>query len=102
MCIRDRFATPLAAELVVLLSADISGQPPYSPGSWKAQGLALVKFLFRRDAGIYVKQLVDDIVPAAAEAIAEDSIPIAGWIMLGISIAGGVATLLELSLIHIS
>jgi hypothetical protein len=90
-----QFATPLAAELVVLLSADVNGQNSYSPAFWKAQGLALVKFLFKRDAGIYVKQLVDDIVPAAAEAIAEDSIPIAGWIMLGISIAVGVATLLE-------
>ena len=59
-----------AAELVVLLSAAISGHPSYSQAFWKAQGLALVKFLFKRDAGIYVKQLVDDMVPAVAEGVA--------------------------------
>jgi len=88
-------ARPLAQELVVLLSAAVSGTHQYSPAWWKAQGLGLAKFLITRDVGIYVKQLVEAIVPASAEAVAEDSIPIAGWILLGISVAVGVATLLE-------
>jgi len=88
-------ARPLAQELVVLLSQAISGNSAYSAAFWKAQGLAFLKWVITRDVGIYVKQLVEEMVAVTAEAIAEDCIPIAGWIMLGISVAVGVATLLE-------
>ena len=89
------FAKPLAQELVVLLSAAINGTSMYSSAFWKSEGLAFLKWVITRDVGVYLKRLVQAMVPATAEAIAEDSIPVAGWIMLGISLAVGVATLLE-------
>ena len=92
------FAKPLAQELAVLLSAEINGTTVYTSAFWKAQGLAFLKWVITRDVGVYVKQLVGEMVAATAEGIAEDSIPIAGWIMLGISVAVGVATLLETTL----
>jgi len=90
-----QFATPLAQELVVFFSAAFNLQNESYAAYFKSQGLALAKTLLTRDVGIYVKKLVELLVPATAEAVAEDSIPIAGWILLGISVAAGVATLLE-------
>ena len=94
-------ASAMAQELVALLSSALSGNGPYSAGYWKAQGLALAKFLLTFIAGKVVGKLVGKlvgaIVAASAEGIAEDAIPIAGWIMLGISLAAGAANLIETS-----
>ena len=89
------FARALALELVTLLGQAISGNSAYSAAFWKAQALAFAKWVITREAGLYVKRLVELVVPAEAEAAAEDSIPIVGWIMLGVSIAAGIANLLE-------
>jgi hypothetical protein len=89
------FATPLAQELVVFFGALFNAQNESYAAYFQSQGLALVKAVLTRDVGIYIKELVELFVPVAAEAVAEDCIPIAGWILLGISVAAGVATLLE-------
>ena len=93
--------TPLAIELGTLLQAAVSGNGIYTPGFWKAQGLGLAKYICTVIAGGAVSALVTrlaaGIVAATGEAAAEDAIPIAGWIMLGISLAVGVANLIETS-----
>ena len=88
-------ARPLALEIVTLLSQAISGNSAYSTAFWKAQGLALLKWVLTRDVSGSVSQLVEELFEVTTEAVVEDSIPVAGWILLGISVAVGVATLLE-------
>jgi hypothetical protein len=94
-------ASALAREFVALLSSAISGNGAYTPAFWRAQGLGLAKFLLSfiagKAIGLYVQGLVGAIVAATTEAVAEDSVPIAGWVMLGISLAVGAANLIETS-----
>jgi len=90
-----QFASPLAQELIVYFASDFNIENESYGSYFEAQALALVKAIIQRDVGVLLKKLVELIVPVTAEAVAEDSIPIAGWILLGISVAAGVATLLE-------
>ena len=50
-------ARPLALEIVTLLSQAISGNSAYSTAFWKAQGLALLKWVLTRDVSGSVSQL---------------------------------------------
>ncbi len=94
-------ANILAQELIAVVTAAISGHGLYTPGFWEAQGLAVAKiiltFIGQGVQTTYIKALVAAIVGAVTEGTAEDCAPIVGWIMLGISIAVGVANLIETS-----
>jgi hypothetical protein len=94
-------ATALSLELTALINSTLAGNDSSSPGFWKAQGLALAKFLcgflVGQALGAFVKTLAESVVAASTEAAAEDAIPVAGWIMFGISLAAGAANLIETS-----
>jgi len=91
-------ARVLAQQLISILGAAISNTPEYSAAFWESMSLGFLKALLTQGVSGAVGELVAAMIPATAQAIADDSIPIAGWILLGISVAAGVATLLETSI----
>jgi hypothetical protein len=101
-------AQALAWELMAIISqalnstgpgdlVDMLGQPSF----WEGQALAVAKTLLTYAAGgavgAAVGKLAAAIVGALGVAETEDAIPVAGWIMLGVSIAVGVANIIETS-----
>jgi hypothetical protein len=93
----------LAQEMVAIMSAalnpnngDLIAQMG-TAGFWESQALVLAKTLLSSAAGPYVKSMVVYVIAAITEASFEDSIPLAGAIMLGVSIAAGVGQLIETS-----
>ena len=91
-------ARALAQQLISVMGAAISNTPEYSLAFWGSMALGFVKALLTQGIGGALGKLVAAMIPAELEGVAEDSIPVAGWIMLGISVAVGVATLLETSI----
>lgn len=98
------FGRPLALELVALLNNAINpnGDKPLvdellTPGFWETQGLIVAKIFVTKGTGVAVKALVDYIIPAITEGVAEDAVPLAGQIMQAVSIAVGAASLIETS-----
>jgi hypothetical protein len=93
-------AQALSLELIKLLSDAINNGAPISQQLdsakfWEQQALILAKVLITRVATENVKALVEFVVGAITAAAAEDSIPVVGQIMQAISVAVGVATVLE-------
>ena len=101
MAVANPILNALAQELVAAISAAINGHGIYTTGFWQETGLALAKFICwfvsGRALSIAIGKLVGAVVGATTEGAAEDAIPIVGWIMFGISIAVGVANLIETS-----
>lgn len=89
---------PLAQELVFLTTSFINQKGPLTAKFWEAQGLAMAKCLLGFGAGKYVSALAEDIVGDITIAVFEDEIPVVGWIMLGVSLAAGLANVLETSI----
>ncbi|MEA3413412.1 MAG: hypothetical protein U9R74_18030 [Pseudomonadota bacterium] len=90
-------ALPIAAAVVVALVTDLINNLDFSkPDAWRALGLAILKAFLNvfanpaRIPGLFVA-----LTAAMAEGEAEDAIPIAGQVAMGISLAAGAATLLE-------
>jgi hypothetical protein len=97
-------AQALAQELVAIISQALNSTGPKDlvdmlgkASFWEGQALAVAKTLLTYAAGGAVSRLVAAIVGAIGVAEVEDAIPIAGWIMLGVSIAVGVASIIETS-----
>ncbi|MEJ7685962.1 MAG: hypothetical protein WKG52_02575 [Variovorax sp.] len=93
-------AQALALELVKILSDAINGGKSLddqisTAAYWEAQGLLLAKVLVTREASATVKSLVEWVVAEATAGAVEDSIPVVGQILQAISIAVGVASVLE-------
>lgn len=89
---------PIAQELVLLTTDLIDGKGLNTPGFWEGQGLAVMKYLLGAGAGAAVGQMVAAIAGDITVSVLEDEIPVAGLIMLAISVAAGVANLLETSI----
>ena len=97
-------AQVLAQELILIISSALkpSGGKSLvdllaSASFWEGQGLILAKTLLTKGAGAGVAKLVAWVTADLTEAAAQDAIPVAGWIMLGVSIAVGVANIAETS-----
>ncbi|MDQ6780956.1 MAG: twin-arginine translocation signal domain-containing protein, partial [Candidatus Eremiobacteraeota bacterium] len=91
-------ASALAQELVVVITDAINDKGLFTAGFWESQGLATAKYLLGFAAGKAVGQLVSWIVGDITVSVLEDEIPVAGLIMLAISIAAGLATIAETSI----
>ncbi|MEO8936206.1 MAG: hypothetical protein ABI277_15120, partial [Burkholderiaceae bacterium] len=102
----DTSVTPVMSfisnEFVALIGSGVSDTDPNSWQFWIAQILGLAKsvanFVSGRKGGEYLTKLLTSMIAADAAGAAEDSIPLAGWVMLGISIAVGVTSLAETSI----
>ena len=92
------FSTALAQELVVLILDALNDKGIFTAGFWELQGLATAKYLLRFGTGVAVGKLVDGIVGDITVSVLEDEIPVAGLIMLLISIVAGLANILETSI----
>jgi hypothetical protein len=101
-------AQALAQELVAIISQALNSTGPKDlvdmlgkASFWEGQALAVAKTLLTYAAGgavgVAVGKLAAAIVGEIGVAEAEDAIPLAGWISLGISIAVGVASIIETS-----
>jgi hypothetical protein len=97
-------AQALAQELMAIISQALNSTGPGDlvdmlgkASFWEGQALAVAKTLLTYAAGGAVGRLVAAIVGAIGVAETEDAIPVAGWIMLGVSIAVGVASIIETS-----
>ena len=93
-------AQALSLELMKLLSDALNNGAPLSQQFssakfWEQQALILAKVLITRIATENIQALVEFVVGAITTAAAEDSIPVVGQIMEAISVAVGVATVLE-------
>jgi hypothetical protein len=93
-------ARALSLELVKMLSDAINNGAPLSKqidtaDFWGTQALILAKALITQVATENIKALVEWVVGAITEAFAEDAIPVVGQIMQAISVAIGVANVLE-------
>src|SRR5262249_44008795 len=95
-------ARPLAASLIVdvtnLLSDIFRAQNFSDPDVWKQIAPAALKAFLTALTSQRLATLLLSITTAIVEGTVEDAIPIAGQIMLGISLTAGVATLLETTL----
>ena len=78
-----------------LLSDAFRNQDFSDPDVWKQIAQATLKAFLTALTSKTLATLLLVITTAIVEGVAEDAIPIAGQIMLGISLAAGVATLLE-------
>jgi hypothetical protein len=96
-------ARVLAPELIAFISAELkkTGQDLVdlllSAAFWESQLVLIAKLLTTKAAGAAVEKLVAVLTADLTEAVLEDSIPLAGWIMLGVSIGVGVLNLAETS-----
>jgi hypothetical protein len=101
-------AQALAQELIAIISQALNSTGPGDlvdmlgkASFWEGQALAVAKTLLTFAAGgavgAAVGKLAGAIVGAIGVAEAEDAIPVAGWISLGVSIAVGVASIIETS-----
>jgi hypothetical protein len=102
-----QFGQALAIELITIISGALNttasglvGQLG-TAGFWEGQALAVAKTLLTFAAKVPVSAAVGKLVAAIIGALglgeAEDAIPVAGWVMLGVSIAAGAASLIETS-----
>ncbi len=91
-------STALAQELVVLILDSLNNNGIFTAGFWELQGLATAKYLLGFGTGVAVGKLVAGIVGDITVSVLEDEIPVAGLIMLLISIAAGLANILETSI----
>lgn len=92
------FVSALARELVVAITEAINDKGIFTAAFWEAQGLATAKYLLGFGVGKAVGALVSYIVGDITVSVLEDSIPVAGLIMLAISVAAGLANILETSI----
>jgi len=101
-------AQALVQELITIISQALNSTGPSDlvdmlgkASFWEGQALAVAKTLLTFAAGGAVGgavgKLAAAIVGALGVAEAEDAIPLAGWISLGVSIAVGVASIIETS-----
>ena len=101
-------AQALAQELIAIITQALNSTGPSDlvdmlgkASFWEGQALAVAKTLLTYAAGravsVAVGKLAGAIVGAIGVAEAEDAIPVAGWISLGVSIAVGVASIIETS-----
>ncbi len=88
----------IAAGLATLISDELRNQDFSKPDVWQGVALAMLKAFLGALVSKRLAQLVALIVVAIAEAVAEDSVPLVGQVLLGISLAAGAATLLETTL----
>lgn len=98
------FAQTMVRELITLMNRALNPNGDKSlvgdlldPGFWIGQALVVAKIVVTVAATSGLKALVAWIVAELTEAVAEDSIPVAGQIMQAVSIAVGGISLAETS-----
>jgi hypothetical protein len=97
------FMTGIALELALLAtSVNFNGKGPETWQFWAAQALLVGKLVAQvavgKSVGPLLTKLLFGTITANSTAFAEDEIPLVGWVMLGVSVAVGVASLLETSI----
>ena len=95
-------ARALAMELIAIISTELKHVQDLvdlllSPSFWESQGLILAKLLVTQAQGAAMSKLVAWVATDLGEAAVEDAVPVAGWIMLGISLTVGAVSLAETS-----
>jgi hypothetical protein len=91
-------APAIAKSLTAVLSDELRDKDFSTPDVWRDVAVSIGKSLLQTLLNKRSAQLLALITSAVAEGVAEDCIPIAGQIALGISLAAGAATLLETTL----
>ena len=95
-------AQTLALEIVTVINSGLNPNGDSSligqlltPAYWIGQSLVLAKMIITKGVGMATTALVNWVVESIGMAVAEDSIPIAGQIAMGISIVTGAINIAE-------
>jgi hypothetical protein len=96
------FVQALTRELIAAIEAALNPNGDHSlvdmlstPGFWEKQALIVAKVLVTAGTSAAMRALVGFIAAAITEGAAEDAVPVAGQIMMAISIAVGEISLAE-------
>jgi hypothetical protein len=94
--------TGIAQEIALVVTSGFNDKGPNTWQFWAAQTLLVAKLVAQvavgKAVGPLLTKLIFGTITANSEAFAEDEIPLVGWVMLGVSVAVGVASLLETSI----